>query len=183
MNGILKYIILIDSLITFAAGMIGPIYAVFVQEIGGDILDASWAYFIFMVTSGVAIYVIGRFENCKKHKEIFIVWGYALTALGCLGYFFLYDALTLFLVQVVLGLADAFAIPATNSVYSHYVRRKEEASDWGLWEAMLYIIMGFSALVGGYLVSVFGFRMVFLIMSGFAALATVLSLRLVPAQD
>ena len=49
----LKFLVLSDSWATLALGMIGPIYAIFVEQIGGDILDASWAYFAFTMTSGV----------------------------------------------------------------------------------------------------------------------------------
>ena len=49
----LKFLVLSDAWATLALGMIGPIYAIFVEQIGGDILDASWAYFAFTMTTGV----------------------------------------------------------------------------------------------------------------------------------
>lgn len=49
----LRFLLIADTWATLAIGMLGPIYAIFVEEIGGDLLDASWAYFAFMITSGI----------------------------------------------------------------------------------------------------------------------------------
>ena len=51
----LKILLLADGTANLALGMIGPIYALFVEKIGGDILDAGWAYFAFMVSSSPMI--------------------------------------------------------------------------------------------------------------------------------
>lgn len=37
----IKVLLISDAWINLAVGMIGPIYAIFVDEIGGGILDAS----------------------------------------------------------------------------------------------------------------------------------------------
>ena len=58
-----KILLISDFFAALGVGMIGPIYAIFVEEIGGDILDASWAYFAFMTASGVALYIMGLIEN------------------------------------------------------------------------------------------------------------------------
>jgi len=50
----LRFLLIADAWVNLALGMIGPIYAIFVEQIGGDILDASWAYFTYMLTAGIA---------------------------------------------------------------------------------------------------------------------------------
>ena len=69
MKRILKLLLLADGWVSLALGMLGPIYALFVQDIGGDLLDASTAYFIFMITTGLAIFLISKWEDKAKHKE------------------------------------------------------------------------------------------------------------------
>ncbi|MFH1590343.1 MAG: MFS transporter [archaeon] len=103
----LKILLLADTWATFAVGMLGPIYAIFVEDIGGDLLDASWAYFSFMITSGVVMHLISHWEDRYKHKEKLVTYGYLLTAFGCLLYVFVHDQMTLILTQIVLGLAEA----------------------------------------------------------------------------
>ena len=67
-NG-LKILIVADAFANLALGMLGPIYAIFVGEIGGDILDVGWAYFTFTFTSGVVLYLISKWEDRVLHKE------------------------------------------------------------------------------------------------------------------
>ena len=174
----LKLLVLADAWATFALGMIGPIYAIFVERIGGDILDASWAYFAFTITAGITMYALSFWENHVKHKESLIVFSYGLISLGCLGYYFVYDQITLLGVQVILGLATAFLSPAYDALYSHYVNKREEASDWGLWESMGYVVGAVAAVAGGYVATLYGFKTLFLIMFLFALLGFLTSLNL-----
>ena len=163
-NG-LKILITADAFGTFALGMIGPIYAIFVGKIGGDILDVGWAYFVFTFTSGIVLYAISRWENLVVHKERLVVVGYLINALGCLLYFFADSQITLLLVQIVLGIGVAVVSPAFDAIYSHFVNAKSEASDWGAWEAMGYFVAAVGAVLGSFVVDRYGFNTLFLVMS------------------
>ncbi|MFA5889271.1 MAG: MFS transporter [Candidatus Paceibacterota bacterium] len=176
-NG-LKVLLYSDGFANLALGMIGPIYAIFVEQIGGDILDASWAYFTYMFTSGVVMYLISKWEDRSKHKEKLVFYGYLLTSLGCLLYIFVYNQTTLLITQVILGLSMAILSPVFDSVYSHYVIKKEEASNWGIWEAMNYMVAAVAAIIGGYIANTFGFKILFLIMFLVSVLGTIKSLSL-----
>ena len=99
----LKILLFADMWATLGLGMIGPIYAIFVQKIGGDLLDASWAYFAFMLTSGVVMYLIGHWEDRAKHKETLVTIGYVLATLGCLSYIFVNSQATLMVTLIFLG--------------------------------------------------------------------------------
>lgn len=174
----IKVLLISDAWINLALGMIGPIYAIFVEEIGGDILDASWAYSVYMMTAGIVMYLLSRWEDRTKHKEKFVVLGYALTSLGCLMYFFVYNQFTLLATQVILGLSMAILDPAFDAIYSHYVKVKEEASNWGIWEAMSYVVTAVAAVIGGYVADYFGFKILFFIMFVVSMLGTLHSMHL-----
>ena len=124
------------------------------------------------------MYLLSFWENYVKHKESLIVVSYALISIGCLGYYFVYNQATLLGVQIILGLATAFLSPAYDALYSHYVEKKEEASDWGLWESMGYIVGAIAALIGGYLATLYGFKILFLVMFLFSIIGFFTSLNL-----
>ena len=63
MRRILKILILSSFFINLAAGLFGPIYAIFVEEIGGDLLTAGTAYAIFAIASGSLIFMLGKWED------------------------------------------------------------------------------------------------------------------------
>ena len=161
----IKILLISDFFAVLATGMIGPIYAIFVQDIGGDILDASWAYFAYMVSCGIVLYLMGIWENKVKNKGLFVVAGYALNALGCLSYFFVGNQFQLIITQIILGLSQAVLSPVFDSLYSDFVNARNKAREWADWEAMLYVTNAIAAIVGGYFVASFGFKNLFLYFS------------------
>ena len=178
----IKILLLSDTWTYLALGLIGPIYAIFVEKIGGNILDASWAYSSFMITTGLVMFFISRWEDKAKHKEELVVVGYVLTSLGCLSYIFVKDEISLVITQVILGLAGALYTPAFDALYSEYLDSDEEASEWGLEEAMIYVIGAISALIGGYVAKFLGFRSLFIIMFIVSTFSVATSLHLLHSK-
>ena len=82
MRRILKILILSSFFINLAAGLFGPIYAIFVEEIGGDLLTAGTAYAIFAIASGSLIFMLGKWEDKVKHQEKLLVFGRFLAVIG-----------------------------------------------------------------------------------------------------
>ncbi len=175
-------LLLADGWFNLALGMLGPIYALFVQSIGGDLLDASLAYFIFMFTSGIVIYIVGLWEDKYDHKEKFIVAGYLLSTLGVAMYLFVDSTKLLFLTQLVLGLSQALTYPAYSALYTHYLDRNKEASEWGMWNSMWYIVTGISAIIGGLIAKSFGFQKLFIVMLILSLISSLLSLSLLKGK-
>jgi len=175
----LKILLIASALTSLAGGLFGPIYAVFVQEIGGDLLTAGGAFSIFSIIAGVMIYFISQWEDRVKHQERLIVAGYALGSLGYLGYLFVQSPMHLFGVQVILGVATAVGTGAYDGVYSRNMDKGKFASEWGMWEAMYYIVVGISALAGGILADAYGFKALFMIMFIVSVLGTIASAFLV----
>lgn len=160
----LKILLFADFFMLLAFGMITPIYAIFVEEIGGDILSASGAWAIFALTSGFLIWLFGKWEDRVKHLEKMVFLGYLLRCLGFLGYFFVVNKYHLFGVQILLGMSLAMSTPAYDSLYSKFLSKGKFASEWGAWEAMNMIVGGVAALFGGIIANYFGFKTLFIIM-------------------
>jgi MFS family permease len=160
----LRILLLSSALFMLAAGLFGPIYAVFVEEIGGDLLTAGTAYSAFAIAAGVIIFFISRWEDHVKHQEKLVILGYALSCVGFLGYLLIKKPLDLFIVQIILGIGEAVGIPAYDGLYSKHLDKGKFVSEWGLWESMNYIVLGISAALGGFLAKTYGFRFLFFIM-------------------
>lgn len=152
------------SFFAFAEAMLGPIYAIFVKDVGGDIIAAGAAWSTFMLISGVGILLMGKVEDKFKSDRKFIILGYGLTSLGFLGYFFVSSVMHLFLVQVILGLGTMILVPARDTFYTRYLEKEKFASQWAAWESLWFIVAGIAALIGAFLAKIFGFKTMFLIM-------------------
>lgn len=82
------------------------------------------------------LYLISTWEDKVRYKERLVVIGYGVSTLGCFLYLFTITQLMLLITQVVLGVGVALVSPAFDALYAHFVKTKEEALDWGAWEAM-----------------------------------------------
>jgi hypothetical protein len=178
MNQKLGILLAASAMFTTACGLIGPIYAVFVENIGGDILTAGTTYGLYSIVAGVMIFLISRWEDHVKHQEKLVVIGYAVAGIGFLGYIFIRTPIELFIVQMIFGFSEAIKTPAYDGLYSKFLDRGKFISEWGMWESMYYIVTAASAGVGALIAEVFGFRTLFMIMFGFSMTGVLISSRL-----
>jgi MFS family permease len=180
LNKTIRILILGEACFMFAAGLFGPIYAIFVTDIGGDLLDAGWAWALFMLTAGALLYVLSRWENKYKHYEQLVIGGYTAQAIAVFCYIFVQNSWQLMVVQVVLGIGEAFTVPAYDALFTKSIKHGEEAKTWGDWETMKYIVTAISAIIGGAIATVFGFRGLFLFMFAMSILGLLVLIRLMP---
>jgi MFS family permease len=145
--------------------MIGPIYALFVEKIGGNLLDAGITYAIFALTAGLVTLISGKFSDKVKENELIIVLGYLVMGIGFFLYLFVNSVMSLFAVQIVVGIGEAIYSPAFDAVYSKHSERKNFGKSWGMWEATNYLIAALATALGGIIASLAGFAPLFVIMS------------------
>jgi len=96
-----KILLITDSFYILAGALIGPIYALFVEKIGGDLLDASGAFAVFMITAALVVFLLAFWEDRSKHKKKFVIAGYGIGIIGYAGYLFVNSASSLFVVQTM----------------------------------------------------------------------------------
>ncbi len=164
-NRALRILLVTNAMVLIAGATLGPIYALFVEKIGGNLLDASLAFSTFAVAAGIATLISGRYSDKIKETELILVLGYAIMGIGFLSYIWVNSILSLLIVQVIIGLGEAIYAPAFDAVYSRHLNGQRVGREWGNWEALNYFMLAFGAAVGGILVSNFGFNMIFVIMS------------------
>jgi predicted MFS family arabinose efflux permease len=164
-NHAIRVLLATNALILLASAMLGPIYAIFVTKIGGDLMDASIASFLFAVTAGLITLLTGTFSDKVRHSDLIIVLGYLLIGTGFFLYLFVDSIAGLFCIQALIGMGEAIYSPAFDKLYSQHLDRGEYGSEWGTWESMNYFTAAFGALLGGLLVTTYGFSALFLSMA------------------
>jgi len=162
----------------FGEGMLGPLFAVFAERIGGDILDISWAWATYLIVTGIINIVIGRVIDGKDSKLKIMVIGYGLNALFTFGYLLVSSPWHLFLVQAGLGLAAAMATPTWDALYAKYGDKKHDTYVWGLASGEALIITGLAIIVGGLIVNYFSFTLLFVTMGIIQIIATLYQARI-----
>ncbi len=154
-----------NALILIAGAMMGPIYAIFVEEIGGDLMDAGLSAGIFALAAGITTLVSGRYSDKIKENELIIVLGYLIVGFGFFLYLFCDSILFLFSIQIIIGLGEAIYSPAFDAVYSKHIKKNHFGRGWGAWEAMFYFVTAPASAIGGVIAMYYGFTPLFIIMS------------------
>lgn len=164
-NKALKILLATNALILLAAAMLGPIYALFVKEIGGDLMDASIAGFMLAISAGLVTLISGKFSDRIRHSEHILMLGYSLIGTGFLMFLFVDSIITLFVIQILIGMGEAIYSPAFDKLYSEHLNQGQFGVEWGTWESMNYFTTAFGAIIGGLLVTRFGFPALFITMA------------------
>ena len=177
-NKAIKILLVTNGLILIAGAMLGPIYALFVEKIGGSLLDASAAFGVFALAAGITTLISARYSDKLKENELILVWGYAIMGLGFFGYTLVNSVWELLVVQVIIGLGEAIYVPAFDAVYSKHLDGKRCGREWGAWEATNYFTTALGAVSGGLLVTNLGFSAMFAIMGSLCFASAIYIFRL-----
>ncbi|MBI4193283.1 MAG: MFS transporter [Candidatus Colwellbacteria bacterium] len=165
LNRALRVLIITNSIILLASALLGPIYAVFVEKVGGSLLDASWAGGIYAFVAGITVLFSGRMVDRVKESELIIVAGYTVMGFGFLSYVLVDSVSALFATQVLIGLGAAIYAPAFDALYSKHLDSHKSGVEWGAWESVTYLTVAIGAVLGGLVVTEFGFNALFATMA------------------
>lgn len=152
--------------------MLGPLFAVFTEKIGGDIFDITWAWATYLIVSGILYILVGKITDSKFSKEKMMVWGFALNAIFTFSYLFVSAPWHLFIVQAGLGIALAMADPTWNALYAKHEDKKHDGYQWGLAGGEAEIVTGIAIIIGGLIAVYWSFNMLFIFMGIIQTLAT-----------
>ena len=177
MKHILRILLVGSFIWYFGEGLLGPLYAVFAQTIGGNILDITWAWAVYLIFAGIFSILVGKLADGLDRAKIMIA-GYALNVVATFGYLWVNSPARLFVVQFVLGLALALATPTWDGLYSLAEDKKKVCTEWGIAYGGPQIVLGVAAVLGGFIVSEWGFRALFGIMGSVQILATLIQARI-----
>lgn len=174
----MKILLTASAVWYFGEGMLGPLFAVFAQKVGGDILDISWAWATFLIMTGLMYILFGKIVKERKAKIRFMIWGYGLNALFTFAYLFVSSSWHLLIVQAGLGVAEAMATPAWDALFAEDYDKEHDTFAWGLAGGQVQIVTGLAIIAGGFIVTYFSFETLFIFMGSTQAIATLIQARI-----
>ena len=157
----------------FAEGMLGPLLAIYSQHLGGDILDITWAWAIYLIVAGILYIFIGSIADKLNKKESIMVGGYVLNTIFTFAFLFVSNIWQLFLVQAGLGVAAAMSAPTWYAIYAKYSPKDKEGYHWGISGGTAQIITGIAIVIGGLVITLASFKVLFFTMGVIQLIGTI----------
>ena len=107
-NSLYRLLLSAYSISMFSEWVLLPIYAVFVQNIGGDVLDASWAMAVFLISQGAFTIIMQRLKRTYKHHITMMIIWWAIWLIGIALYLAVSSTRMLFITQVFIAMGNAW---------------------------------------------------------------------------
>ena len=164
-NKALKTLITFNGLYLFGSLLFGPLYAVYVQKIGGGVTLISVSVAAFYISTTLFLVFVGKFGDRVKEKENLLAASYLIRTFGFLAYLVINNALFLILVQLIHGLAEALGTPTFSALFAKHLDGDSEVLEYSDWALVASLIMAIGSLIGGYFVNLFGFSALFIVVA------------------
>lgn len=162
-NPVIRLLIISDTVVVGAAGLLGPIFALFIEGFiqGGNEAVAGLAAGIYLFTKSVFQIPIAHFiDRVRGEKDDFWLMFICtiLIALIPLLYLVIHTPAQLYLVQFTLGLFAAFTFPTYMAMFTRHIDKEKEGTEWGIYFTLIDLVSATLAAVGGYLAATQGFH-------------------------
>ncbi len=161
-NPVIRFLIISDTVLMGAAGLLGPIFALFIEEFikGGNEAVAGLAAGIYLFTKSVLqvpiAQLIDRIRGEKDDFWLMFVFTVFIAVIPLL-YLVIDTPLELYLVQFVLGLFTAFTFPTYMAIFTRHIDKEKEGTEWGVYFTLTDLTSAALAAVGGYVAVSEGF--------------------------
>jgi len=177
-NPIIRFLIISDTVLIGAAGLLGPVFALFIEDfiIGGSAAVAGLAAGIYLFTKSILqIPIANLIDKIRGEKDDFwIMFIFTIfIAIIPLAYLFINTPIQLYIVQFILGAFTAFTFPTFMAIFTRHIDREREGTEWGIYFTLTDLTSAALSAVGGYIAATQGFSfliVVVVIVSLFGAL-------------
>lgn len=164
-NPVIRYLILTDTIIFTAAGLLGPIFALFIEDYitsnSSSVEVAGIAAGVYLLSKSVmqipAAHIVDRVHGERDDFWFMFVCN-LLVAILPLSYLFITTPLELYVVQFLLGVAAAFTFPTFLAIFTRHVDKNKEGTEWGIYYTCVDLTSGGAAILGGFMVANYGFH-------------------------
>lgn len=186
LNQVILVIVMAYFVLTAAAGFLPPIFAIFVttQIAGATVASVGLAITIYWITKSILQLFVARFID-RNHGEIddfyFMIAGGILNAIFLSLYYLATNIVHVYLLQFLIGVADAMVIPPFYAIFTRHIDRGKEGFEWSLFSSFsIGAGAALGALLGGVLGGAVGFRAVFPVVGILTLIATIMLIFLKP---
>lgn len=181
LSRIVKYLILSDLIFWTGWGLFNPIFAIFIVDkiIGGTAFVVGLATSIYWISKSLLRIpfgvVLDKYPS-EKDDYLFTVVGLFIVSLIPIGYYFSSFPWQIYLLQGIHGFGMAMTLSGWCAIFTRHIDKGKESTEWGLDHTSLGLGIGVTGVIGGWMVTNFGYDAVLIITSVFSLLGVALLL-------
>jgi MFS family permease len=185
-NNAIKTLLAFIFIFNVSAGLYLPIIAIYITEniVGGTLIVVGISTAVYSISKSVIQVLIARGLD-KKSKEtsdfMFLMTGIILAVFYSLGYLLIQNHVQLYLLQIIIGIADACIMAAYYAIFSHHIDKNSQGFEWSLFSTVgLTLSTALGGIFSGYIALKYGFSFLFILSAVLNLVAAILLLSLFP---
>ena len=170
-NKVLKVLFVYNGIFVLAGSLLGPLYALYVEKLEVGILPVSISWAAFLSATTIVSYLLSKNGDGIKHKRFLLAAGYLIRALSWFSMGLITQIEQLFILQILLGIGEGLGTPAFDAIFAEHLDKNKHIMDYSDWKIISNGVLVAGTLIGGYVVSRFGFQYVLFGMSTLALIS------------
>lgn len=174
MNRNIKILLASSILLHSGINLLAPIYAIFIKNIGGTLLDAGATIGFYAILRGLLYFLFSKIQEHTLSRKHMISIGYFIFFISYILYIFSSEILHVFGIQALLALGEVIINPSWSAVIATSLSKGKERKIYSDFYGYRSLFEGMAAIAGGFFAMQFGFNAVFGVMAGFALTASIL---------
>jgi len=177
-----RILLIASGLWFFGEGLFGPLFAVYAEKVGGDLLDITWAWAIYSIALGLMYFGFGKILNRSRYKVRVMILGYALNTIFTFSYILVHHTWQLFIIQIGFALAESMSTPTWDALFAQNLEDPGDSFLWGIAGGQSHLLTGIAIAIGGLITYYISFNALFIIMGCIQLLATIMQTRILFIQ-
>lgn len=144
---------------SFASGLLGPFYIVFVQQFTG-METFGLAMGIMVIFYSLAGYFAGKYSDIFGRKYFLITSG-ILASLIIFAYTLISSVLQLIVLQILNGIVSSVYQTIETTFLGDITKKQSRGRDIGKYHALLGFASGVAMIIAGFIIARIGFEIIF----------------------
>ena len=172
-NRILRTLFLYNGVFVLANNLLGPLYAIYVGGFNTGILPISLSWATYLISATLFMFLLSKLGDKFKKKRLLVCLGYIIRSACWLFMSYITTIEQLIVAQFILGIGEALGTPSFDAIFAEHLDKGKHIMDYADWKLITNAVLVLGTIVGGLIVSNFGFPVLFRFMSGLVMISLI----------
>lgn len=170
-----RFLLTSELIGAFFASLLGPFYTLFVNNLAGNAENFGISFGIYGLAISITSYFAGKYSD-KYGRKIFLVISSFLLSFTTFSYTLISTVNQLYFLQAIQGILVATYITVSAVFLADITKKSERGRQIGKYNTIVGIFASLAVIIGGFLVSNYGFVLIFYIVALGNLISTILLL-------
>jgi MFS family permease len=163
----------------FGWSLFAPLFAIIVQDKGGDAASVGLIWGFYTLVTGVSMIIFGKLSDKTHRLRTTMVLGNIFLIIASFSFLFVNNLVQIAVAQTIFAIGFGLLNPSMRALYAKLEYRGKEATEWAYMDGGNMLVMSAASVIGGFIVKGYGLAPLFITMTIAQLIGTIVLLRAV----